>query len=1407
MCLKQDYSSRFRILKGGKISLVVSAILGSAIIANASPSEGVVTSGSATISQNGNTTNINQSTNKASINWKDFSISSNETVNFNQPNVNSITLNRVVGNEKSIIDGALNANGQVWILNSNGILFNSSAKVNTSGLVATTKELSDADFQAGNYNFKGESKASVINLGTIEVTNNSYVVLASNEVKNSGTIKAVKGKVYLSGASEYTINLNGNSIVDLVVSKGVLDAMVENSGTIIANGGEIYLTTNAVNELLKGVVNNSGVLEANSLDGLTGKVEVFAHGGTTNVSGTIEAKEGFVETSGKNLNITNSAKVTANKWLLDPTNITIESNGGSIGNESVSATAIQNALSTTNVELQADEDITVNENITWSTNKQLKLSAGDEIYVNAIINNTNSTNGGVYFNAANMDDKVIFGTNGKVVINNVYQLQWVDTALRGKYELGSDIDASVTSTWNNGAGFDPLFNTYLYSDPNEPNMNYNMLAYFRGTFDGNNHTISNLYINRPDETNGIGLFGSTNEATIKNLGLINVNFSGASGNGDVAGGLIGGAQNTTIENTYVTGTVTTLGNSSVGGLVGDASNTTIRNSYSTANITGGNCVGGLVGNLYNSSITNSYSTGLVSGNGNVWAIGGLVGNSNSTITNSYWNTETSGQSTSAGGTGLTSAQFTNSSNFISWDSSIWAFSGNDFEGFASNVITSPVLRALFSPTILFEGGYGTSSNPYTITNWTQLQNINNSNILTLNYYFKLLNNLSSSTSDYASQASSSANSNKGWNPLGNSSYKFTGTFDGNNYTISNLYMNYSGFPIEGVGLFGYTSNSSTIKNLGVTDVNIRGYDQKVGSLVGYNFGLITNSFSTGTLRGGSNVGGLVGTNAGTIEKSYSTSTVDGFNRVGGLVGVNSSIIRESYSNTDVYANHGQDIVGGLVGENSGSVTNSYSIGDVNTNASDVGGLIGKNTGTVSNVYSTGKATGSLRVGGLMGSNYSSNVTNTFWDSNTSQKSNAIGYDAANKTVTEINSSNAFNQSTYSGFDFTNYWYMIDGETRPYLRSEYSTIIRNINQLQLMNMNLGASYSLANNIIYSSDMFTSKGFFSIGNSSSKFTGTFDGNNYTISNLFINRSSDNIGLFGYTNNATISDVGLTNVDITGNSQTGALVGYNYNSIINNSFSSGTVESTGDNSGGLVGRNEGNNSEINNSYSSVNLTATGTNSNRTGGLVGWNFEGAKVKNSYAMGNVSGVLGVGGLVGSNENNSRIENSYSIGRVIGSNYIGGLVGWNNATINNSFWDKETSEQTTSAGGTGLTTAQFANLSNYSSWDSSIWELLSDSSIAGYGVYRPYLKNVTLSNDKKIITLFQGGYGTETNPYTITNWTQLQNLNNSSILNNSTNNYYYSLLNNLNSNTSDYNSIASSNANNGAGWNPIWRFL
>uniref|UniRef100_UPI000A71EBEB two-partner secretion domain-containing protein n=1 Tax=Arcobacter sp. LA11 TaxID=1898176 RepID=UPI000A71EBEB len=122
-----DFSSRFRILKGGKISLVVSAMLTSASLLQAAPSGGVVTSGDASISQSANVTNIHQNTQKASINWQKFNIANHETVNFKQPNSSAITLNRVIGNEKSVINGALNANGQVWILNSNGVLFGKNA--------------------------------------------------------------------------------------------------------------------------------------------------------------------------------------------------------------------------------------------------------------------------------------------------------------------------------------------------------------------------------------------------------------------------------------------------------------------------------------------------------------------------------------------------------------------------------------------------------------------------------------------------------------------------------------------------------------------------------------------------------------------------------------------------------------------------------------------------------------------------------------------------------------------------------------------------------------------------------------------------------------------------------------------------------------------------------------------------------------------------------------------------------------------------------------------------------------------------------------------------------------------------------------------------------------------------------
>ncbi|MFY9084081.1 beta strand repeat-containing protein [Aliarcobacter cryaerophilus] len=1008
MYYKNEYKNQFRILKGGLISLVVASNLYGA------PTGGIVVSGNATISQSGNTTNINQSSNKAIINWQDFSIKSNETVNFNQPNSNSITLNRVIGNEKSIIDGALNANGQVWLINSNGVLFGKNAKVNTAGIVASTKDISNEDFNNGNYNFKGNSNASIVNEGEIKSLANTHATFIANSVTNKGKIEVHKGTINLVGASDVTLTLNENQNLSLKVNKGVLDALVDNQNLIVANGGQIYLTTNAKDELLKGVVNNSGIIEVNSLDELTqSEVILFAHGGTTNVDGSIIAKNSFVETSGEKLNVTSNTKVVAKDWLLDPTNILIESTGGNdLAGESVSATAIQNNLETTNVHLQATNNITVNQNITWSTDKQLKLQA-DNINVNATINNTNSTNGGVYFQAANTTNKVVFGTNGKVVVNNVYQLQWINRALNGKYELGSNIDAGVTKTdttnWGT-IGFNPLGD---YSNS------------FDGTFDGLGFTISNLYINRTNQ-NYVGLFGYTNNAIIRNIGLVNVDFNGRHPGSSYVGGLVGANNSGTIINSYANGNLIggASGESYVGGLVGFNENGTITNSYASGAVSGDagglSYTGGLVGkndgtisNSYASgtvsgdaggesyvgglvgenlgTITNSYASGAVSGYAgglsytgglvgkndetisNSYAsgtvngfslqtiVGGLVGNNTAIIQNSWYDKETNTASMNDSSYGKTKAEI---ATLLKGTSSEWETDLSKGRGYGTGGNTDlPFLKNVTKlSNTLFEDGFGTTLNPYTIKNWTQLQNINNSNILTQNYYFNLLNNLSNSTSDYTSLASNTANGGLGWNSIGwDYTNYFKGTFDGLGYTISNLNINKSGSNYQ--GLFGFTSGA-TIKNIGLENVNITG-NSEVGGLVGYNqTSTISNSYATGTVSGVLSVGGLVGSNENsTILNSYATGTVSGNWYVGGLLGSN---------------------------ENS-TILNSYATGTVSGTVNYVGGLVGINNyhSTISNSYATGSVTGTdLFVGGLIGAN-NSTISNSFYD-NQKYPGNGVG---------------------------------------------------------------------------------------------------------------------------------------------------------------------------------------------------------------------------------------------------------------------------------------------------------------------------------------------------------------------------------------------------------------------------------
>lgn len=396
-----DYSSRFRILKGGKISLVVSALIAGSTISYAAPAGGEVVSGSASINQAGSITTINQATDRAAINWQSFNIAAHETVNFVQPSASSVMLNRVVGTSPSLIQGVMNANGQVFLLNPNGVLFSKDATINVGGIVASTLNITDANFQAGNYVFEGNSQNSIINMGTITTTQGGYVAMMGKTVSNEGTIVATMGNVQMASGEKISLNLNGNSLVKLTIDQGTIDALVENKGLIQSDGGQVYLTTQALNSILDGMVNNTGIIEAQTLNDVTGKVILFAHGGTGEFGGTLSTGqgEGFIETSGKEFVNKSDLKVETGEWLIDPVNITIDAALAASISTALNAANVtittdgSNTPSTVSGESGSNGDITVSSAITKSSGAKTKLTLAAErdISVNAAISGSSGS--------------------------------------------------------------------------------------------------------------------------------------------------------------------------------------------------------------------------------------------------------------------------------------------------------------------------------------------------------------------------------------------------------------------------------------------------------------------------------------------------------------------------------------------------------------------------------------------------------------------------------------------------------------------------------------------------------------------------------------------------------------------------------------------------------------------------------------------------------------------------------------------------------------------------------------------------------------------------------------------------------------------------------------------------------
>lgn len=283
------------------------------------PTGGTVTAGQGSLNQAGQVLTIQQNTDKLAIDWNSFSIGQGHTVNFVQPGAASVALNRVLGPDVSVIQGALNANGQVFLVNPNGVLFSPTAQVNVGSLVASTLNISTEDFLAGRYHFSGDSAASIVNQGQISAAAGGHVALVAARIVNDGQLSAERGSVLLAAGSTVRLDLGGP--VQVEVDGGALGALIDNGGAIRADGGTVLMTARAVDSLTATVINSSGLIEARSLGvGADGVVSLVAEQGGVQVAGRIHVSS--PQGQGGKAIVTGDSVTIADGAVIDATGAT-----------------------------------------------------------------------------------------------------------------------------------------------------------------------------------------------------------------------------------------------------------------------------------------------------------------------------------------------------------------------------------------------------------------------------------------------------------------------------------------------------------------------------------------------------------------------------------------------------------------------------------------------------------------------------------------------------------------------------------------------------------------------------------------------------------------------------------------------------------------------------------------------------------------------------------------------------------------------------------------------------------------------------------------------------------------------------------------------------------------------------
>jgi filamentous hemagglutinin family protein len=330
------------LLQPAAIAVAGMAVAGLAIssAANAGPTGGTVKAGTASIAQSGTSTTITQTSNRAVIDWRSFNTAPTESVTFVQPGAQAAVLNRVTGSQASTLAGSLTANGQVYLVNPNGVFISNGATINAGSLFVTTANIANAEFMAdpaaaaGRYRFDQltarAGSSAIVNAGTITVADGGLVAFVAPGVKNTGTITARLGTIELASATHFTLDLAGDDLLRLALDDSVAASIRDSSGTALtsqvtaggqltADGGRVVLlSVPAAAGLVSDAINLSGVVRARSIAGNAGSIELLATGGVITIGGTADVTSttagvagGEIDAIGGTVHLTNTALANA----------------------------------------------------------------------------------------------------------------------------------------------------------------------------------------------------------------------------------------------------------------------------------------------------------------------------------------------------------------------------------------------------------------------------------------------------------------------------------------------------------------------------------------------------------------------------------------------------------------------------------------------------------------------------------------------------------------------------------------------------------------------------------------------------------------------------------------------------------------------------------------------------------------------------------------------------------------------------------------------------------------------------------------------------------------------------------------------------------------------------------------